>query len=92
MFGATSMEVVYGIAVTVEDDPYISLAENATKVFTEITVPGRFIVELLPFIRHLPSWLPGMGFKRVAANWCEDVRALRNVPFEAAIKEMVNPS
>ncbi|KAH9886458.1 O-methylsterigmatocystin oxidoreductase [Cubamyces lactineus] len=88
MFGATSMEVVYGIAVTVEDDPYISLAENATKVFTEITVPGRFIVELLPFIRHLPSWLPGMGFKRVAANWCEDVRALRNVPFEAAVKEM----
>ncbi|KAI0326166.1 O-methylsterigmatocystin oxidoreductase [Cubamyces sp. BRFM 1775] len=88
MFGATSMEVIYGLTVTVEDDPYISLAENATEVFNEITVPGRFVVELLPFLRYLPSWLPGMDFKRVAAKWSEDVRALRNVPFDAAIDAM----
>ena len=86
------MEVIYGITVTVEDDPYISLAETATQVFNEITVPGRFVVELLPFIRHLPSWFPGMGFKRAAAEWCESVQALRNAPFDAAINAMVNPS
>ena len=91
MFGATSMEVIYGITVTVEDDPYISLAETATQVFNEITVPGRFVVELVPFIRHLPSWFPGMGFKRAAAGWCDSVRALRNTPFDAAINAMVSP-
>ena len=33
-----------------------------------ITVPGRFVVEVIPWLRFLPQWLPGAGFKRWAAE------------------------
>ena len=35
-------------------------------------VPGAYLVETLPALRYLPSWFPGAGFQREAAeirNW-----------------------
>ncbi|KAI8969785.1 O-methylsterigmatocystin oxidoreductase [Trametes punicea] len=85
MFGAMTMDIVYGIAVADTSDPYIKIAERAAKVFHDVTVPGRYVVELVPALKHLPSWLPGMGFKRKAIQWRVAVDALRNVPYEACI-------
>ncbi|EIW55314.1 cytochrome P450 [Trametes versicolor FP-101664 SS1] len=85
LFGETIMSVVYGIAIAEHNDPYVSLAEKATHVFGKITIPGQYPVESLPFLRHIPSWFPGAGFKRDALRWSEVVSAARNVPYDAAM-------
>lgn len=89
LFGETIMSVVYGIAIAEHDDPYVSLAEKATHIFGKITIPGQYPVESLPFLRHIPSWFPGAGFKRDALRWSEVVSAARNMPYDAAMDAFV---
>ncbi|KAH9941591.1 O-methylsterigmatocystin oxidoreductase [Epithele typhae] len=75
---ATIMEVVYGIRVENEDNEYVSIVEKGGRIFGEVVAPGRFLVELLPALAYLPAWMPGAGFKRNAAKWNKDIKALRD--------------
>ncbi|KAL7282714.1 hypothetical protein ACG7TL_004188 [Trametes sanguinea] len=77
-FGATIMGVVYGLDVAEDDDKYLKIARKAMDIFIEFMVPGRYLVESLHVLRYVPSWFPGAGFKRKAAEWRKDVLALRN--------------
>ncbi|KAH9847427.1 O-methylsterigmatocystin oxidoreductase [Lenzites betulinus] len=85
MFAATIMDIVYGIEVAEQNDPYVALAERATKIFSDMVIPGQYIVELLPFLKHVPSWLPGAGFKRDAERWSKDIHRVWNEPYEASV-------
>nr|BED43019.1 cytochrome P450 monooxygenase [Trametes versicolor] len=85
VFSATIMDVVYGITVTERDDPYVSLAQKATIIFSSIVVPGQYLVEVLPFLKHVPSWLPGAGFKRQAKQWSKTISAARNTAYDATL-------
>ncbi|KAG8995312.1 hypothetical protein FRB90_000212 [Tulasnella sp. 427] len=35
-----------------------------------------YAVDLIPALQYLPSWLPGMEFKRTAASWSKDIDEL----------------
>ncbi|KAH9899373.1 O-methylsterigmatocystin oxidoreductase [Cubamyces lactineus] len=88
LFGATILRIVYGIEVADHNDKYIDIAEKGADVYIKVTVPGRYLVETFPILRHLPSWFPGAGFKRDAASWKPAVLALRNAPFDHAKREV----
>ncbi|KAG8947347.1 hypothetical protein FRC04_010795 [Tulasnella sp. 424] len=47
-----------------------------------------YVVDLAPFLKHLPSWLPGMKFKRDAAKWKAQVDEARALMFSRAVKDM----
>jgi len=68
-FTATILSVAYGITIKDSDDPYISTAETALNGLADAGIPGTYWVDYLPFLKHVPSWLPGAGFKRKAAYW-----------------------
>ncbi|KAI0371500.1 CyP450 monooxygenase [Pilatotrama ljubarskyi] len=87
-FGASIMGIVYGLDIADDDDKYLTIARRAMDVFDDFMVPGRYMVESLHFLRHIPSWVPGAGFRRKAAAGRKDVLALRNVPFEAVMENM----
>ncbi|KAI8982788.1 CyP450 monooxygenase [Trametes punicea] len=89
-FGATIMGIVYGLDIVDDNDQYLALARKAMDIFIEFMVPGRYLVETLPILRHIPSWFPGAGFKRKAIGWRKDVLALRDVPFDAVKENMAN--
>lgn len=63
--------------------------DAALAVFTKAFVPGAYLVGTFPILRHLPSWLPGAGFKRLMAGWKKIVNRMRDVPFERVLKAMV---
>ena len=63
------MTVSYGLTVSDSEDPFISKAEEALHGFSEAGVPGTFLVDLLPILKHVPSWFPGAGFKRMASYY-----------------------
>ncbi|KAF8178148.1 cytochrome P450 [Mycena galopus ATCC 62051] len=72
---------------TEKNDPLIDLVETAAKEFYIATYPGRWMVDAIPFrkmptmrfptylfsntVKRLPSWLPGMGWKKTAKIYRE---------------------
>lgn len=79
----------YGINVEDEHDEHVRMNEAALAVFTEAFVPGAYLVETFPILRHVPSWLPGAGFKRLLAGYKKIVHHMRDTPFERVLKAMV---
>ncbi len=83
------MRVVYGIEVKSKEDEYLSLAEEGNDIFQKAFVPGKYLVETFPFLKHVPAWLPGAGFRRDAAAWSEVYFQTRYKPFQATLERMV---
>ncbi|TFK86471.1 cytochrome P450 [Polyporus arcularius HHB13444] len=86
--GAIIMRITYGHKVVSADDPFVSLAEAVRE--TNEKTPGNAVVDLLPFLKHLPAWFPGGGFQRQAAYVRELSRKMRSVPFEAVKAQMAS--
>ncbi|KAK0222317.1 hypothetical protein IW262DRAFT_974709 [Armillaria fumosa] len=51
--------------------------------FSKLSAAGTFLVDQLPFLRFLPEWLPGMGFKRLTCEWRKGPNNLANDPFNS---------
>ncbi|EJT98949.1 cytochrome P450 [Dacryopinax primogenitus] len=81
--------IVYSKKIETFDDPYIVRVTNQLRNFERLSRPGRYLVELLPFLRHLPVWFPGAGFKREGLRIKEDVLDLVEEPFNAVKREMI---
>ena len=62
------LRVAYGIDVVESNNEYYERLEQINAVGEAISVPGRFPVEGIPSLVHLPSWFPGAGFKKYAAD------------------------
>lgn len=89
MFAATIMRIAYGIEVAEENDEYVAMAEEGLAAFSSLLVPGKYLVELFPALRLLPRWLPGVRFKRDAAEARVVVHRLRDTPWERTLAAMV---
>ncbi|KAI0767229.1 CyP450 monooxygenase [Fomes fomentarius] len=87
-FGSTILRVVYGIEADSPEDEYILLEEEAQVINDKAFSPGRYLVEVLPFLRYIPSWFPGARFKRDAARWKVTLQETRNKPFDATLEQM----
>ncbi|KAJ7189236.1 cytochrome P450 [Mycena filopes] len=90
MAGETIMSLTYGIDVLPADDPYIALAERAVCIGDLAATPGNFWVDNMPFLKHVPDWVPGAGFKRKAKEWQELGRQVKEVPFNVVKKQMAS--
>ncbi|KXN84611.1 O-methylsterigmatocystin oxidoreductase [Leucoagaricus sp. SymC.cos] len=80
------MECVYGREIKTLHDPFFETAEIAMLSLSVAGVPGEFYVDAFPFLKHLPSWFPGAGFRKQAAEWARYVHSLRTDTF-ASLKE-----
>ena len=91
MVGATILDIAYGIEVLPAGDPYIRTAEASFEAVSQATLPGAFLVDVFPVLRHVPSWMPGAGFKTKAKEWKKLTDAVRFGPFDAMKQAMVRP-
>ncbi|RPD69160.1 CyP450 monooxygenase [Lentinus tigrinus ALCF2SS1-7] len=86
LFGSTIMRITYGIEV---DEPgnesYLALAEEALAIFSAATVPGKYLVETFPVLRHVPAWFPFAKFKREATAWRAKPMEVLHRPWEVAV-------
>ncbi|KAF9545038.1 cytochrome P450 [Agrocybe pediades] len=82
MAGETIMAISYGIQVKEENDPYVTTAEAALHGLCMAALPGAFLVDALPFLKHVPSWFPGAGFQRKAQEWKDLATRMKTIPFE----------
>ncbi|KAL5504696.1 hypothetical protein ACEPAH_7359 [Sanghuangporus vaninii] len=80
------LEAVYGHEVSCKpsDDPLIRVNEEAAKLIVATGNIGSTIIDLFPFLRHLPAWLPGMGLKRKILQARDAFSLAFTLPFEEA--------
>ncbi|PIL29320.1 cytochrome P450 [Ganoderma sinense ZZ0214-1] len=88
-FASTIMRIAYGIKVIDEKDPYVEAIEAGSAAFTEAFVPGAFLVDTFPILRHIPGWFPGAEFKQKAAAWKKIAHNMRDAPFEMTMESLV---
>ncbi|KAF7789957.1 hypothetical protein EIP86_000905 [Pleurotus ostreatoroseus] len=86
--GAVIMAITYGIDVLPKDDPYVDIAERALVTLNATCNTGSYLVDYLPALQYIPSWMPGAKFKRQAAIWHQYVMDLTHVPY-AAVKQAI---
>ncbi|KAI0260736.1 cytochrome P450 [Gloeopeniophorella convolvens] len=81
--GGLNLNVVYGLEATRNDDPALLKVEGATDLLAnEITAGGGlWAVDVIPFLKYLPAWLPGTSFKEKAAKWKEVIVDSVDFPF-----------
>lgn len=55
-----------------ESDRFAPRVFKSASRFAGTLAPGAFLVDVLPWIRYLPSWVPGMSWRKSAAAWARE--------------------
>ncbi|KAF8314415.1 cytochrome P450 [Clavulina sp. PMI_390] len=56
--------MTYGMKVDSLEDDYVAVTDASSRDIIESFTPGRYLVDVMPFLNYLPSWFPGAGWKR----------------------------
>ncbi|KAJ7187845.1 putative monooxygenase [Mycena filopes] len=67
--GTIIIRATYGHQITGQDDPFLTSPLTAMDNFSKSTQPGAWLVDFVPSLQYLPTWMPGARFLRTAANW-----------------------
>ncbi|KZO99694.1 cytochrome P450 [Calocera viscosa TUFC12733] len=85
---AISFFVAYGYNIESDGDAFIDKIVAYMRVYQRILRPGEFLVDIIPILRHLPTWFPGAGFKHQAVHWKQNKEDIHDVPFQRVKRDM----
>ncbi|KAF9484052.1 cytochrome P450 [Pholiota conissans] len=88
--GSIILRISHGYKVKESDDPFVNMADIATEQFALSTAPGGFLVNLVPVLKYIPSWFPGAGFKKTAAEWAVSLAKMANDPHQFVKEQMAH--
>ncbi|CAE7022126.1 hypothetical protein P3342_004979 [Pyrenophora teres f. teres] len=87
--GAVILRITYGYTPNAQGrDPLVDMAGQAMADFTEASAPGRWAVDVLPFLRYLPDGCPGTSFKRTARDMAKQLVRTAEEPYAFVKKQM----
>ncbi|QRV73542.1 cytochrome P450 family protein [Ceratobasidium sp. AG-Ba] len=66
---ATLVHSVYGYNLQSSDDPFVLGLKEAMDNGLHAALPSSFLVNLFPALVHVPGWIPGTRWKRIAREW-----------------------
>ncbi|CAE6473296.1 unnamed protein product [Rhizoctonia solani] len=67
--GSTMLKLGYGYQLESKDDVFFQELQLVINRIVKSLAPTSFAVNLFPILTHVPSWLPGMGWKHTAQEW-----------------------
>jgi len=82
--GAIILRISHGYRPKPNNDPMVRIADQATDHLNLILSPGRFLVDVFPFLRFIPEWLPGGGVHKVAREMKHTLIDLTNQSYQYA--------
>lgn len=83
------MDIGYAIDVSSKEDPHIVTAEKALTGLNIASLHGAFLVESIPLLKYVPSWIPWAGFQNKAKEWKHYTDKMIKDPFAVVKKRMV---
>ncbi|KAF9554263.1 cytochrome P450 [Agrocybe pediades] len=85
---AIILNVAHGHQVQEEDDIYLRIAQDVEYAITHCAPPGSNLVDLFPFLKHMPSWMPGTFAATQARLFRPVVDRMHDYPFEDAKRKL----
>ncbi|PPQ99020.1 hypothetical protein CVT26_014397 [Gymnopilus dilepis] len=88
--GQLIIDVTYGLPVTSFEDPLIQLAERVLKTVSLSVSPMMWVLNPVPIVQALPSWLGGDNFARRFGLWKKELFDLQVLPYERTKANMAS--
>ncbi|KAG1747258.1 cytochrome P450 [Suillus paluster] len=86
---AIIMAITYGYDPAPAEDPFVTKVERFINIFFRALSPeGAALTGAIPFLQHIPSWLPGGMYKRRAGECRGLAHDILNDPVEYVKVEM----
>jgi len=89
---AIILYITYGYTVADKNDSYVALADAAVHPMSRAGIFGTYLVDYIPILKHVPSWMPGASFKRQARVWRRLAREVLEGQFNIVKDNMVSRS
>jgi hypothetical protein len=89
---AIILHITYGYTVADNNDSYVALADAAVHPLSRAGIFGTYLVDYIPILKHVPSWMPGASFKRQARVWRRLAREVLESQFNIVKENMVSQS
>ncbi|KAI0035654.1 cytochrome P450 [Vararia minispora EC-137] len=86
--GRQIVNISYGRNMTIRGRDFITYAEEVHDVFFLTARPYSYVVDFVPILKHVPSWVPGFSFIRKAGEWRKDLDELVEAPFQMVRAEL----
>ncbi|RMY81313.1 hypothetical protein D0862_12400 [Hortaea werneckii] len=81
------IKITYGYEIEREKpDPYLQAVERALQQISDAAVPGKWAVDVFPFLEYLPEFLA--PFKRTAREWRATLMEVVNEPYAFSKKNL----
>ncbi|CAE6398389.1 unnamed protein product [Rhizoctonia solani] len=90
MTASTLLSAVYGYEVTSADDPFVKIVEIAVDHLCDAAIPGNFLVNVMPWLRHIPDWFPGTRWKQDVKAWSKEKDEMVDVPYDWTKKQIAS--
>lgn len=81
------LSITYGITPTDVSHPLIKTPEGINAIFADVA-KGGYLVDVFPFLKHIPKWVPGIQFHKVAAKGRPLAKALVMAPYEEVKRQV----
>ncbi|TFY57848.1 hypothetical protein EVJ58_g6780 [Rhodofomes roseus] len=78
---AIIMRVTHGYTVKGADDPMLTMQLAAMDNFTSASDVGSWLVDFIPQLQHLPRWMPGASFLKLADEFKQLERRSVRTPY-----------
>ncbi|EIW61897.1 cytochrome P450 [Trametes versicolor FP-101664 SS1] len=88
--GAIILTMSHGYEVQAENDPFVATVDEAMEQFAICTSPAGFLANIFPALAHIPAWVPGAGFRKVAAAWRRTLDEMCDKPHDFVKQRMAN--
>ncbi|KAI9433752.1 cytochrome P450 [Lactarius indigo] len=87
--GKLVMHLTYGYDLK-ENDDILMPVKRTGDIMGQFVLPGAALVNHLPFLRHLPSWVPWFKYEPLASECRELARRMKNEPMDFVRNSMRN--
>jgi len=80
--------------VVSNEDVFLNLAEESVDLLANriASSGGIWLVDIFPFLKHIPLWMPGSGFRKNAIIWKKKMEEFVDRPFEYVKTSMKSAS
>ena len=89
MVGGVAISLTYGLDIKETDDPHVKRAERGVGSIIDLTASGIYLVDLLPILRDVPSWVPGTAFQKKAKVLRKVQEDFLHTPYAETIRNIV---
>ncbi|KXH38769.1 hypothetical protein CNYM01_03503 [Colletotrichum nymphaeae SA-01] len=89
--GSIMLRILYNYKTDPKkNDPIVAMSKQVMEEFSKATSPGAWMVDLIPWLRYVPTWMPGAGFKKTAEIFRQHLLQGIEVPYDYVKEQMAN--